>query len=92
MSEGKLQSRLQLARTLAQLPRRGKVAIPPRVRASAVARDTVHEPLARGAQADLADGVIRRLQPIELSDEIVRERARRTSLPLVVAIVFVEKQ
>ena len=64
MSEGKLQARLQLARTLAQLARRGKVAIPPRVRPSAVARDTVHEPLARRAQADLAHEVIRRLQVV----------------------------
>ena len=62
MSEGKLQSRLQLARTLAQLARRGKVGIPPRVRPGAVTRDTMHEPLAHGAQAHLAHEVIRRLQ------------------------------
>jgi len=35
---------------------------------------------------------VSRLQPVELGDEIVGDGARRASLPLVVAVVFVEKQ
>jgi len=90
LAERELQAHLQLARTLAQLPRRCKVAIPPRVCASAVTRHPVNEPFARWAQADLANGVIRGLQPVELGDETVRDGARRTSLPLVVTVVLVE--